>query len=330
MPKEITHWILAGRVHKDLSQHSLFCLPVKQFPNIFLMGSVAPDTPFMRVAGKKARQIQALSNPLHATGNTSLLPVIWFLKQFPKKDPAALAFAAGVICHILTDTCFHPMIGYYSGLEGVHPGARARHRLFETAMDYHFINSCTEEPPKSLFQIIRSLEIPKKKAVEFLAILLGAHGQGLETDMTSALLSHTALQYLFRARWAYRLFHFLHVNRLGIPLNVDTLFYPYKQCVEIGFFNKRLEFRDPESGETYKSRMDELASSAVEATLAVLEIIHATLEAAQDPERVLNHPDMPCIRPGYSKKEFQYWQERDNLDTQIYGSITRIQKQVCF
>lgn len=46
MPKEITHFALAGCLSRELTEEGLFKGPVHRYPRLFLLGAVAPDIPF--------------------------------------------------------------------------------------------------------------------------------------------------------------------------------------------------------------------------------------------------------------------------------------------
>ncbi|RLB91998.1 MAG: hypothetical protein DRH26_07135, partial [Deltaproteobacteria bacterium] len=169
MPKEITHWTLAATVANKLPKCSLFFDPIRSHPNLFLLGAITPDIPFYYLAGPKTALIQALSAPFHGTDGRALLPALTFLDNYPDQNPAALAFAAGVICHLLADTLFHPLVYYFAGMDGLHPGATARHRKFETAMDLYFLHLSQGRSPVSLARVIKNLEVSTGQGCRFMA-----------------------------------------------------------------------------------------------------------------------------------------------------------------
>ena len=95
MPKEITHFALASELSRFIPGNTLFHGPVKEFPNLFLLGAVAPDIPFFYQAGRNREGVQNLSAPFHRTDGRALEPVLDFLAR--DSSPPALALAAGVI-----------------------------------------------------------------------------------------------------------------------------------------------------------------------------------------------------------------------------------------
>ncbi len=309
MPKEITHWILADRLKRILPPDSLFFRPVRRYPQLFLTGAVAPDTPYNYAAGPRAEKIQCLSNPLHGIGSSCLSPVLDLLKK-EDGDEVTLAFSAGVVSHIMADTAFHPLVGYYSGLGGIHAGANTRHRLIETGMDYFFIRDCSHDYSKSLFRMTGQMEIGTDQLLDLMGALFRATRTADKRFIRGALHCHRFFQYLFRSRSAYRIFHFFHTRGLMVPSRVDALFYPVKLGSRIRFFEQEFTYQDPYTGEKCRSTMDRLAVSAVDNAARVLDIIEqsSVVQGGNNPVKgqVLNHPDLPLIRPGYSKERFQW------------------------
>ncbi len=183
MPKEITHWTLAAALAEALPENSLFYRPIHLFPNLFFLGAIAPDIPFYYLAGPHMKSARKLGAFLHKGDAHALMPVLAFLDQ--DQDPAARAFAAGVVCHILADTMFHPLVYYFSGKEGIHAGATARHRQFETALDIHLY--CRSHPRESLARVVRQLEVSKKRRNHFLGSLFQVGSPGQEASLGTAL-----------------------------------------------------------------------------------------------------------------------------------------------
>lgn len=114
MPKEIAHFTMARMTRKALGKRqSPFSEAAARFPALFDLGAVTPDINFYCMAGPGAEEIRALSAPFHRTDRRALLPVLEFLDRRlaqGKHDAPALALAAGLICHIMADTIFHPLV----------------------------------------------------------------------------------------------------------------------------------------------------------------------------------------------------------------------------
>ncbi len=101
------------------------------------------------------------------------MPVLTFLEpiQSPDVDARALSLGAGIICHILADTVFHPLVYYHSGMSRVHPGATARHRRFETALDLYFLHLAGPGFRTCLGRILSQTEVTQENLLRHLGRL---------------------------------------------------------------------------------------------------------------------------------------------------------------
>jgi len=318
MPKEITHWTLAATVAKNLPGDSLFYEPVRFFPNLFLLGAITPDVPFYYLAGPKTAAVQGLSAPFHGTDERALLPVLCLLDKYPDHPPEVLAFAAGVISHLLADTLFHPMVYYFSGMDGVHPGATARHRQFETAMDLYFSHLSQGRSPVSLARVIQHLEVSKHQGCRFMAELFQT-GNGLEKNcLGRALYSHMTLQRLFRSRLAYKSLAFLNQKTSWIPDKVVGLIYPVNGPVNLCFFSHPIEYRDPCTGEAFFTGIQEMRAKTGEMGKKLLGLISTELIRGGSALGVMKAPDLPQIRPGFDRESVVSWRGKQNLVSDLY------------
>lgn len=315
MPKEITHWSLAAATAEKLPQGSLFYKPIHSFFNLFLLGAITPDLPFYYLAGPKSAVIQKLSSPFHGRDERSLVPVLAFLDQHRDKDPAALAFAAGVICHIMADTLFHPLVYYFAGMKGIHPGATARHRQFETAMDLHFWQY---QPRVSLVQIFKGLEVSEKRLNWFLADLFQVRTRPEQRYLGSALYFHMTLQYLFRSATAYKIFAFLGGKTPWIPDKIIGLIYPCNGPVNLTFFSEKLLYKDPCTGTVFSTQISRMAEKTAIAAAVLLSLISTALVQDRPAVGVLECPDLPKIRPDLPGEGFVFWREKYDLEADLY------------
>jgi hypothetical protein len=320
MPKEIAHIALAEQIAAQLPQTSLFWGPVTACRHLFLYGAVAPDVPYFYLAGTKAKWIQNLTARFHTRSADSLMPVLNFLGHFPQKDPDALAFAAGVCCHLLCDTLFHPMVYYFAGLDNVHEGATARHRMFETAMDIHFLQKLSDSRLRSLTHLYRHLETGKKRFHQLFHRLYQLTGKGDARYLSRAILWHRTIQQLFFAPGFYHLLR--GMNRYGIirQKRFHSLVYPFRKRVKLTFFNRPVTFTDPCRGTTQTTTIKALSHKAAENAVAVLRIIESALIANEDLFKVTQHPDLPDIRPCLAGRpdQFKYWFNKQNLEQMLY------------
>lgn len=319
MPKEITHFALARSFGRHLPETSLFFSPITQYPNLFCLGAVVPDIPFFYLAGPYRKKIQILSNPFHSADASALVPVLRFLGAFG--SPAALALAAGVIYHLVSDTRFHPMVYYYAGMDNVHQGATGRHRQFETAMDLHFHYLYGGDA--SLYHLVRSVEIPGRVLDRYLKALFRADGLPPRT-LCLARLWHASLQYLFRARAMRRFVAWDRQHARVLPDRVSGVVYPFGRAVRLPFFSGIVQYRDPYTGAPIETTITDMAAQTISSGVTVLERVAGIIRSvpgATDRDlagMVLQDPALSQVRPDLDPDRFTHWRGKGNLLADLY------------
>lgn len=321
MPKEIAHFALAEEVGRHLPRNSLFFDPIRKFSFLFLLGAVTPDTPFCYLAGPKKKRIQALSRPFHQAGTGALKPVLDFLDQ--DRKPEALALAAGVICHIMSDTTFHPLVYYYAGMDNIHDGATARHRYFETAMDIHFRHLFHGKT--NLFKIVRRTEISGPKLNGLFKNLYGE--KRLSQRMLNYILGwHVLLQYLFRADIPRVIASQRASVSSPLPPPVAGLVYPFNKPCALTFFSNNLFYKHPCSQTLVSTTLASLIQQTVTSTLSVLNVIEQamTLQSRGDQQNrktgylVFKNQKLPHISPDLPAEHFTTWHQQHDIRPLIY------------
>lgn len=322
MPKEIAHLAMAQKVLAGLPEDSLFYNAGHQFLDFFLYGAIAPDTCFYYILGPNRSCIQMACRPFHVSGRGALMPVLEFLDGVSGREPEALAFAAGICSHLIADTRFHPLVYYFSGSDDIHDGATARHRMFETAMDVHFAVLFPKETVRFPHQVFSRIEIQNDGRLSFLKRMLCQGDPLCRRHLPYAFKSHKTACRIFSNHSLYRFFCAL--KRIGIDLLPDTveaLFYPFEKPVRLKFFDRALEYMDPETGEAYCERIETLALKAVDDTLFLLSVIEAAIEEEGRLANRIFRKKLPEIRPcpPLDKQSFLYWKGRHNLRYSLYG-----------
>ncbi len=318
MPKEISHWYLAGLVRENLPEESVFYKPVHTHENLFFLGAVAPDIPFYYLVGPKKIRIQAAAEPFHRPDTRGLAPVLSFFDSilFSQPDPAALSLGAGIICHILSDTAFHPLVYYYSGMSSVHPGATARHRQFETALDLYFQHLAGPGAGTCLGSILEKVEVSKSRLLKLLGELFNLSGSHERTCLGYAVRSHVFCQAMFRITLLYRILHPMNLTRYRLLDSVLSLMYPVAQGVALPFFYQEFHYRDPVTGRHCKAGIPDLTRQVKRSALCLLGMVSAELKQQNPTGPLTGHPDLPDIRPGIPVCRF--WKKQDNLLTDLY------------
>jgi len=315
MPKEITHFALAGQLARALSVNSPFYGPVNKYPNLFLLGAVTPDIPFYYLAGPDRELVQNLSEPFHR--RHALAPVLEFLEQ--DSSSPSLALAAGVVCHIMSDTQFHPLVYYYAGMDEVHKGATGRHRTFETAMDLHFWSLFRGKT--SLPRVVKQLEISTTELSRMLAVLFRVRFLLPFTAPMKALALHRSIQFLFRASWIRNGLAWLNRINRPLPEKISGLAYPFDHPVSLTFFNGPVFYQDPCTRKSVYTDIPTLIIRTMESGCRVLDIVAQAMEEGH-PETAGSHSDLPLIRPSLDPDRFEIWHGQQDIRPLVYQGVS--------
>ncbi len=318
MPKEIAHWYLADRVKSFLPEESVFFEPVHACENLFFLGAVAPDIPFYYLAGPGSARIRAAAEPFHRPDPGALIPVLSFFEQMQQfgKDARALSLGAGILCHLLADTVFHPLVYYYSGMPRVHPGATARHRQFETALDLYFLHQADIDTRTSLYRILGQTEVAPKTLINYLGKLFALEKPGDVTGLGYAVRSHAFYQALFRNAGVYRILSRLSKGRHRVLETALSLFYPDDQKENISFFDTGFQYRDPDTGRECRADIPGLVLKTETSALNLLARVSDQMGQNRSLICLAQDVTLPRVRPGMAAGRF--WREKTDLITDLY------------
>ena len=318
MPKEISHWYLADRVKSLLPEDSVFFDPVHTCENLFFLGAVAPDSPFYYLAGPGSARIRSAAEPFHRPDPGALTPVLSFFEQTQQfgMDTRALSLGAGILCHILADTVFHPLVYYYSGMPRVHPGATARHRQFETALDQYFMHQADRDVRTSLYRILSQTEVAPKTLINYLGKLFALEKPGDFTGLGYAVRSHAFYQALFQNRGVYRILSRLNRGRHRAMEKALSLFYPDDQKKSASFFDTGFQYRDPDSGRECCADIPGLVLKTETRALELLARVSGQMVQNRSLICLAQDDTLPRIRPGMAAGRF--WRGKTDLTTDLY------------
>lgn len=322
MPKEISHWTLAAGMAEKLAEKSLFTAAVHEYPHLFLYGAVAPDTPFTYVTGPDNAWIQELAGQFHQTDEKALAPIFRLLKSSNGKDAAACAFAAGMVCHVISDTVFHPLVEYFTGHVERHKGAITRHHLFETALDYYFWKHSDDFSRVSLTRIFQKLETPKSRLIDDMKTMFGIQQDQRSRVMKFAVISHVVLHGLFRSRCAVRFFNILYQKKWWVPSQNQALLYPFASPVTLPFFENSIQYKDVQDGREIHTTIRHLSDQVVDSSICLLNLMEVCLTSGSHLESALDHPKRPLISPGLTRENFNYWSGQRDLQTILFNNMT--------
>ena len=319
MPKEISHWYLADLVKKNLPEESVFKEPVITHETLFFLGAVTPEIPFYYLLGPKASRILAAAEPFHRPDAGALTPVLSFFDRMGGvvADPGALSLGAGIICHILADTAFHPLVYYYSGQSRVHAGAMARHREFETALDLYLLHQAGPGARISLTRTLAETEVTRHRVMGYLADLFNLHEPGDRTCLGYAVRSHAFYQALFQNPSVYRFLKRLNKRpRRALDLAL-SLIYPAGQNGDLPFFRRQFNYRDPATGRHCRAGIGDLTLQTVTSTLSLLAGLSEQMLEYRPVTSLTTGAGLPLIRPGIASCRF--WRQQTSLLPDLYA-----------
>ena len=230
---------------------------VRACPEAFLLGAIAPDCPFYvakdaRVVGIATRLHGQGADDAYAPVKRALAALADGTKAVP---PAAIAFAAGALCHIASDTVFHPAVFYFTGF-AAHPRVAVsrsylfRHREFESAMDLHLLPEHGGDIEQRLERLV-ARAFARADVGELLGALARYYATAgpppSPTEVARILVRAGKTQKLFFSK-ALRLFlRARHVLRSGRNTDTSALFYA-RSTPWASYFASPRSYRDPVTG----------------------------------------------------------------------------------
>ena len=182
MPKEITHWLIAGRA-AQAARDTFTGEAALARPNALRLGAVFPDVLYYLTDAAGVAAYRHIPEIYHGVGGEdtyALVRRIAALLPATSHRTALRAFLAGVVSHIQADMTFHPFVYYVTGdYEDADPDRRSRaikdHRRLECLMDLHFCGGAGKLKAYSLKHIVEGLEMPLP---ELLGLLFRPEAEG--------------------------------------------------------------------------------------------------------------------------------------------------------
>jgi len=282
MPKELTHWMLAGQAAQRLDPGRIKDA-VTACPNLYLLGAVVLDTPLYALYCSDT--FNKISLRLHGTrGEDTFQALHQLVAACPRNPPQeVLALFCGIMSHIMADCAFHPWVCYFSGpCNDVAPHltqkSLARHRLLETWLDVHTFSQKPWLSGKLFAQVLYGAETSRSRLLEMLSLLYFNGRPGHETQISLSLVSHGFLQWVFLKEIFFRGFE--KVNHLaGNRWDAyATLFYPKTGPDGGPLFARPLDYRHPVTGRPRNHPLARLEDKAVSWTARFFQIMEKHLE----------------------------------------------------
>lgn len=298
MPKEYTHWMIAGSIADTLPE-DIIKGAISAFPRLYFLGSVFPDAAMYYISGPKKDEFKKISDYMHAqdggnpfrflkpffqtinnainnTDNAGVVAKSVFAQPLVAK--AALSFAFGICVHIITDAVFHPLVFYLTGSANTKDlNAIVRHRQFEAELDLYYMakkrninkkQSASQEKlnilkkdAKSVKRLYRNIKIPFKYYIKMAHTVFLQAAHITEAETTSCIRQAGRFQNLFLSRF-FRLV-ILAGGAAGLAgKDITEAFYPlYRKSS--GFFQKEIIYRHPVTGEEHLTSIESLENECI-------------------------------------------------------------------
>jgi len=281
MPKELTHWMLAERALSALPAGSRLQKIIARHHSAYLGGAVLPDTLAHIFRGPFHPTARVLGHRFHdATGN-SYSPLIRAEQRFPDGVPdLLLSCFLGVICHMEADIALHPYVYAATGSAGI-----GEHYRLETGIDLHFLRRGAAPAQRRLDRLLCA---PTKEVMLSAARHLFDPEEELpRRALEQSLALHCRFQGMYD-KTVWKLAVRVLGRVCGSPYREQRhLFYPLRRPAGKIAVAGSGKWRHPESQELQSASLDDLASEAVERTVAVFRRIEA---AGSLGEALSSHP----------------------------------------
>jgi len=277
MPKELTHWLVAGAVARGLPG-SPWAAPLARCPNILGLGAVAHDALYYLPASAPeiCRRVPYVLSGHDGEDSHEVLRLA--AESFRETGAAWLpAWIAGLASHICADQTFHPLVFWATG-DYHHPdpalrsGAVQRHRAFEALMDLHFLGGA--DGPRaalrraaalSLGRTLRGAEAPLAEIFRLGRLTAPARVPPERAAACQARAWRIFAGFQCAARLT-PLSRLLHALRGLMPRGLRelaALHYVPAMTRQLPALAGEIDYRHPATGEACRDSLDGLFSRAV-------------------------------------------------------------------
>lgn len=274
MPKEITHWIIADRIHEHMGECPLkSCL--SENIHMYYIGAIAFDTPYY-LNGTYYSFFQALASRLHGIkGENTFEPIYMLLRSYDEIITRPVyAFLCGVITHIMIDSAFHPLVYYLTGdYNDPEPSLRSRavvnHRQWEAGLDLHLSDNFFIQDPGWLKRNLNSAKINQDALLDCLCMLYFMNTQACRRQVKKALGSHANWMNNAARRWHYFLYKMANLLSQGRLEPVLASFYP--SAIDRDYYKQHFEYYHAGWGEQRRESIMDIENRAIASSLDLLD-----------------------------------------------------------
>lgn len=273
MPKEITHWIVADRIYRQMGDCPLKTCLTENI-SMYYIGSVAPDTPYY-LAGKHHDLFQGLASRLHGiNGENTYEPIYMSVKSYPSTIPRPVfAFLCGVITHIMIDSSFHPLVYYLTGdYHDKDPVKRlnaiANHRRWESELDIYMSDNFCIQDPGWLKRTLNDAGISRDELLDCLCLLYFMNPGACRRQVKKALTLHAVWTSNAANRPLYLAYKLAGLFSRGRLKPVLALFYPTR--INREYYKQEFIYHHAGLNEQRSESIMEIEKRAIDSCLELL------------------------------------------------------------
>lgn len=275
MPKELTHWIIADKIHQYMDDSSLKA-GIDKHRALYHIGAVALDTPYY-FRGKSTGVFEELANSLHGKNQEdTFAPIVKVVQYYGDNVPPPVwAFLCGIISHIMTDGQFHPLVYFLTG-NYYDPDIQARekaicnHRKWEAQLDLYYSRNFMLMKPNLLANCLHTKTISDNDLISMLAVLYFADDSLHRNEIKSALKSHSFMTSCFSKKSIYNLIKMTNLVSGGKCNQNLAMFYPPQEQLYLHSFKSSFKYRHPKTGEEREDTLQNIEDRAIKNTLDII------------------------------------------------------------
>jgi hypothetical protein len=284
MPKDITHWLVAGRT-MDLLRGTGFGQAVQRCPNACLVGAVLPDALYY-LTGSHPKSLIELPDFLHGMeGEDTFQVLAWQTERVreaagdPGERALRAALLAGIVTHIVADVHMHPLVffhtgNYYAKAEAERTRAVRRHRALESLMDMHLTSGVRPLADWSLKSVLALAGREGDLASAFPTARLAEAARVPEPVLRQALDESFKNFAFMQSLYAFGPLAWL-AREISPVLpdkarEIAALFYSPQLRQYLPAVSGRIEYRNPVSGQALAADLRELCERSAAASVELL------------------------------------------------------------
>ncbi|MGL1957540.1 MAG: zinc dependent phospholipase C family protein [Colwellia sp.] len=278
MPKEVTHWMVANEIYKNLPNNSPFKNYINKHQDVFLLGAVLHDALYYYTGDKP--HIKTLPDKMHCSNKEDSYEIINSILSYDKnlsqdQIDIQMAFIAGILSHIHVDSAFHPFIYYYTG-NYYHPNpvdrqvAMKQHRSFESLLDLYLAGEQTACKAFDLGEISSSA---LTKLTKVFASPIKIDNFAMEVDIkdiTNCFKNYTLARKIYSSKI---LSNFLSIVKRFLPSNLKIvlgLSYFNIDLINPINFGEKFSYVHPVSGDEKFTSIQQLKALSIEKCIDTL------------------------------------------------------------